>query len=244
MIRPLATFLFCLIFAGQALAVQSLLFKSTGQSSASGPPYPTAPIIVELGRDVGGSTTKTGSVRSRGFYIIDRSIPTAFEPGTLHNPDLPLTWGSFTRIQFEHGIPEKDALSPIPALTSADVDFDVVDSGDVQAQFVAMPGLPEGTYHQLSTGPTTIDFSYRVDLGDGGVSELTTHCDCPTGYVLSNVQLTTGGSGSIFHLIFDLDGPGGALAEPMLDCSTTGTFTESVVATKATSWSGIKALYR
>ena len=244
MFRFLAAFVLSSVLAGSALAVQAVSFMSTGQSSASGPPYPTAPVVVDLGREIGGAVNKTGSIRHRGFYIIDRSIPTAFEPGGVHDVSLPSIWNTGARIALVHGVLEKQALSPIPGLSAADVDFEVVDSNGVQGQFVEIAGLPTGVYHQLTIGSTTVDFTYRVDIGDGGTTELTTHCTCLTGYVLSNVQLTTTGPGSIFHLIFDMDGPGGDTPDPMLDCTTTGSFTESAVSTQNATWSGIKALYR
>jgi len=34
---------------------------------------------VEVGRDTGGA------IRNRGFYLFDRSIPVAYEPGKNHN---------------------------------------------------------------------------------------------------------------------------------------------------------------
>ena len=56
------------------------------------PPSPTNPPSTvlnrfgyRLGREVGWDT---GDVtRHRGFYIIDRSIPVAFEPGAVHNTE-------------------------------------------------------------------------------------------------------------------------------------------------------------
>jgi hypothetical protein len=41
-----------------------------------------------------------------------------------------------------------------------------------------------------------------------------------------------------------MDGPGGESPDPMLTCTTTGTFTESPVAVDEASWSGVKAIYR
>jgi hypothetical protein len=244
MFRRFAAFVLFSFLAAPAFAVQSVSFKSTSQSSASGPPYPTTPVIVDLGRDIGGVATKTGSRRHRGFYIIDRTIPTAFEPGRFSDSSGTLDWANGTGIVVEHGVLEKRALSPIPAMSSLDVEIEIVDNAGVQGQFVEMPGLPASSYHQVTTTSTTVEFTYRVDLGDGGFTELTTQCASLTGYVLSNVQLTTIGIGSIFHLVLDLDGPGGDTTDPMLDCSTTGTFTESVVSTQNASWSGIKVVYR
>jgi len=230
MLRLLATFVLCSLLAGPALAVQAVVFKSTGQSSVSGPPYPTPPIFVDLGREIGGADTKTGSIRNRGFYIIDRSTPAALEPGGLRHTDGILVWTPSDELELLYGNDDKSALSLIPALSASDIEYEVLDNNGVLAQFVARPGLPAGTYHQVTTTATTVEFTYGVDLGDGGVTELTTHCECLAGYVISNVQLTTTGPSSAFHLVFDMDGPGGENSDPMLSCTTTGTFTEGAVA--------------